>query len=102
MVQQIRIALAQDAVKEADNLHWDRIYTGFALALRNSYGFGPSRIMKCLEEVNRIMNQMGDGEWTWHEAMVELKDETGIVVRTGDDERLIIEVGAEELEEGNE
>ena len=102
MIQQIRMALAQDAVQEADYLHWDRIYTAFALSVRRCYGFGQSRIMKCLQMVNDIMMEMGDGEKTWHEAMVELKEETGIVVRNGDDDRLIIEVGVEESEVSND
>ena len=102
MIQQIRVALAQDAVQEADNLHWDRIYTAFGLAIRRSYGYGQQRIMKCMQMVNDIMMEVGDGDRSWHEAMVELKEETGIVVRNGDGDRLIIEVGVEESEVGDD
>ena len=96
MIQQIRKALAEDAVREANNLHWDRIYAGFALAIRRCYGFGPKRILKCLQMVNDIMMEVADGKSTWPKNMIELREDTGIVIRTGDDDRLIIEVGSEE------
>lgn len=95
MIQQIRRALAVDAMQEADNLHWDRIYCSIALALRSCYGYGPQRIMKCMQTVNDLMMEVADGKTTWRENMEKLRDETGIVIRTGDDDRLIIEVGQE-------
>lgn len=95
MIQQIRMALAEDAVREADNVHWDRIYTAFALALRDVYGFGSERIMKCLTKVNDLMLEVTDEGKTWPEHMERLKEETGIVVRNGDDDRLMIEVGVD-------
>ncbi len=96
MIYQIRMALAQDALTEADNVHWDRIFTSIASSLRKCFGFGPTRIMRCLQEVNDTMARVGDNEETWHEIMENLKNDVGIVVRTGGDDRLIIEVGIDE------
>lgn len=96
MIQTIRQWLAQDAVKEAEYLHWDRIFTVFAMSIRETYGFGAERILRCLQRADDIMKDISDNKTTWHELAVKLKDETGIIVRNGDDDRLIIEVRDDE------
>lgn len=96
MVQALRQWLAEDAVQEAEYLHWDRIFTMFASALRETYGFGAERILRCLQTANEIMGDISYGKYTWRNLGEKLKEDTGLVVRTGDDDRVIIEVGDEE------
>lgn len=91
MIQQIRLALTEDAVQEADNVQWDRIYTAMGLAIRDVYGFGAERIVRCLAKTNEILESVGDEESSWKEEMRRLRDDAGVVVRTGDD-RIYIEV----------
>lgn len=100
MIQMIRIAFACDAVEEAGNLHWDRIYTAIALGLYHSHGYEAEEILSILQAINDEMVRLEDKGLEWPDLMRELKDETGIVVRTGDGQRVIVEITAEE--EGNE
>jgi hypothetical protein len=101
MIKKIRLALIYDAVTEGKDLKYDRIYTGIALAARRAYGFGPERILRLLREFDSICGSvLDDGEHTadprdWTDIMQELKDETGIVINTGEDNRLICEVSRE-------
>lgn len=97
MVQQIQIALIYDAVTQGNDLKYDRIYTGIALMLRRTYGFGPERIMKGLREFDSICGSVletdenGNETANWPDLMERLEDETGIVIHTGEDNRLICE-----------
>lgn len=99
MVDKIRVVLVNDAIQESDNMKYDRIYTAVALAIRHTYGFGAEKIARCLREFDRICGsvlQGGDGDdRDWTEIMQELKDTTGIVIRTGDENRLVCEIGRE-------
>lgn len=101
MIKKIRLALIYDAVTEGKDLKYDRIYTGIALAARRAYGFGAKRILRLLRMFDRICGSvLEDGEHTadprdWTDIMQELKDETGIVIHTGEDNRLICEVSRE-------
>ena len=98
VIKQIRIALISDAVTEGKDLKYDRIYTGIALAARRAYGFGAVRILRLLRSFDAICGSvLEDGEHTtdpreWTDIMQELKDETGIVIHTGEDNRLICEI----------
>lgn len=101
MVDKIRVVLTSDAIQESTAMKYDRIYTGIALAARRAYGFGPERILRLLREFDSICGSvLEDGEHTvdprdWTDIMQELKDTTGIVIHTGDDNRLICEVSRE-------
>lgn len=99
MVDNIRTVLINDAIQESNAMKYDRIYTAVALAIRHEYGFGPERILRGLREFDRICgsvlgNEERD-ERPWTEIMEELKEETGIVIHTGDENRLICEVSRE-------
>lgn len=93
MIDQIRNALIYDSVTESNNIKADRIFAACALAARRAYGFGPERIMRLLREFDHVMGAVGEMEdRDWTDVMEELREETGIIVRTGGDDRLIVEV----------
>lgn len=92
----MRIDLTYDAVTQAEAIMYDRIYSAVALMLRKKLNFGAERIMKCLHGLDDVigstMTDEGKGNTGWTELMQELKDETGIVISSGDDGRLFAEI----------
>ena len=101
MIQNIRISLTYDAVTQGHDIQYDRIFTGIALMLRKEFGFGPERIIRGLRRFdNECGSVIDDPEKDWGDLMKELKDETGIVIRTGDDDRLICEIETKEKDNG--
>lgn len=100
MIEAIQISLIYDAVTQGHDLQYDRIFSGIALMLRKEYGFGTERILRGLRAFDNIVGSVlteeeGGENKDWTQLMQELKDETGIVVHTGDDNRLICEVSRE-------
>ena len=90
MVEQIRLAFANDAVQNSGAVQADRIYTILALTLREAYGFGHERIFKGLLKFDELNAQAAE-EYIWPKLMERLRDETGIVVNTGADDRIACE-----------
>ena len=99
MIRWIRLKLTSDAVKQAESIHFDRVYTAAALALCEAYKPTQKRIMEFLQAFSDIFVQCGDAEETWPELMERLKGEHGIVVRNGDGDRLVVEVLTDEEKE---
>lgn len=93
MVDNIRAAFVNDAVREAQDMKYDRIYSGIALMLRQEFGFGAKRIMRGMRRFDGLCTKVAHDEITWEELMGELDRETGIVIRTDDENggRLICE-----------
>lgn len=93
------------SVTEADFVKYDRIFSGVAIMLWRRYKLSGPEIFKGLEEYDRICGSVLRNEETgedgedWADLMKELKDNTGIVIHTGDDNRLICECEWEEEEE---
>ena len=92
VIQMIRTALACDAVEEAGNLHWDRLYTAIALGLYRKHGFEGEELLDTLGAINAEMVRLEDDNLKWSSLMEELKEKTGVVVRTGDGIRLLAEI----------
>lgn len=101
MIDAIRISLIHDAVTEGHSLQMDRIFTGIAVAARKEYGFGPERILRLLRRFDEVCGSVldkdeeGEDIADWTDIMEWLKAETGIVIHTGEENRLICEVGRE-------
>lgn len=91
MINEIRMVFMDDAIKNGNNIQADRIYTSVALMLHRAFGFGAKRIfkgLKCFDEINGSAAE----DTTWAELMQELDDETGIIIRSGEDkDRLAFE-----------
>ena len=90
MVEQIRLAFANDAVQNSAGVQADRIYTILALTLREAYGFGHERIFKGLQKFDELNGQAAES-YEWPDLMKRLQDETGIVITTNTDERIAFE-----------
>ena len=101
MVDSILADLILYSVTEGKDLKYDRIYSGVALMLWRRYKLSGPEILEGLREFDRICGSVLDkdenGEDTanWTAIMEWLKEETGIVIHTGDDKRLICEVSRE-------
>lgn len=95
MVRNIQMVLVHDAITQGRAMQYDRIYAAMALMLRKCYGFGLERILKGLHCFDDIAGSVIDNpEKDWTDVMQELKDETGIVVRSGDGDRVFFEIDA--------
>lgn len=90
-IREIRMALTYDAVQQARDVQYDRILTGVAIVLRKEFGFGEKRIMRGLEALNKEFESILDPDNDWNKTMERLRDETGIIIRSGDDNRLVVE-----------
>lgn len=90
MVDQIRLAFANDAVQNSNGVQADRIYTLLALTLHEEYGFGHQRIFRGLQRFDQLNAEAAES-YKWPELMERLQDETGIVIAANTDERIAFE-----------
>ena len=96
MIRAIREALIYDAVVESTDIRYDRIYTSIGIMLRKTFGFGAERIIRALKAFDQICGSVlavedGGEDKDWTELMQWFQDETGIVIHTGADNRLVCE-----------
>ena len=102
MVTQIRQHLTYDSVAESHAVIADRIFAGIAIAARKAFGFGPKRIMQLLKEFDAVAGSVLDGpdgkrsNKDWTDLMEWLREETGLIIRSGDGDRLVVEVLTDE------
>ena len=101
MIQMIQMSLIYDAITEGNDMKYDRIFTGIAIALRKECGWGAERILRVLRKFDEVCGSVlekdleGEELANWTKLMEWLKEETGIVIHTGEDTRLICEVSRE-------
>lgn len=97
-----RTNLIYYAVTEGKWVQYDRIFVGIGKMLYQRYQLSGPEILKALGDFDAICGSVLDkdenGEDTanWNKIMEEFRDATGIVIRTGDDNRLIVECDWEE------
>lgn len=88
MVEAIRYAFVNEALAESSDMKYDRLYTALALATRRAFGFGHVRILRVMQEFEKIMRSLtSENPKEWEDIMEELDDETGIVIRTDNNDR---------------
>lgn len=90
MIDAIRATMIADAVQNGKDIQADRIYTLLALTLHDCYGMGRKRIVKGLQHFDGLCG-LPANEYPWEKLMEELYEKTGLVVRSGDGDRLIFE-----------
>lgn len=90
MVDAIRLTMIEDAIQNGKDVQADRIYTLIALMLHDVYQMGQKRIVKGLQHFDKLCGLTAD-EYPWEKLMEELYEKTGIIVRSGDDDRLVFE-----------
>lgn len=95
MMEEIRVALLEDAVVNGESIQYDRVFTAMGLMLKRCLGLDSQKILECLDCYDKINGLVVRGEKNWTELMSELEEETGIVIHTSQD-RLICEYRAEE------
>lgn len=69
-------------IDEANRYSTEYLMTCFALTLRREFGFGSKRIFRALESVDSMMGEIIADRKTMDDYIEELKEETGIVIRT--------------------
>lgn len=88
MIESIRYTFINEALAESSDMKYDRLYTALALATRRAFGFGHKRIMRVMQEFEKIMHSLTSEEAKeWEDIMEELDNETGIVIRTDNENR---------------
>ena len=97
-IDAIRYMMVQDALQNSDYLKADRSYSAFALSMWRAIGLETEKIMAVMQELDRILGQIADGELEWDVLMGNLERETGIVVHSGDGDRFAFEY----IEKGEE
>jgi 3-deoxy-D-arabino-heptulosonate 7-phosphate (DAHP) synthase class II len=102
MMHTIRDILADEAVREADNIRYNRIYTAIAIMLHRHLGFGRKRTLDALHYFDDLCGEMLNTDKNWGDLMKELDEELHIVIRCGDpDENPLHEYESEfEKEDG--
>lgn len=91
LLDQLRIALTQEAIKDSSSLRYDRILTGIAVAAKRSFPqFGAGRILKLLTAFDALAGEVQEDDGGWAKVMEWLDNETGIVVQD-DPDRFIAE-----------
>lgn len=90
MIDAIRLTMIEDAVQNGKDIQADRVYTLLALTLHDCYGMGQKRIVKGLQHFDGLCGLTAD-EYPWEKLMEDLHEKTGIVIHSGDDDRLIFE-----------
>lgn len=90
-VKAIMTVLVDDSVRNGQDVKSDRIYSLIAETLHDVLGFGVKRIMNFMHEFDSRIGAIADGEREWGEVMQSLEEKTGIVVRSGDDDRFAFE-----------
>lgn len=102
VIKSVMWELVNAAIQESKDMKYDRIYAAMALASHRAFGYGAKRIIKLLRAFDDLSLHVAEDEnRTWDQLMVELRNETGLVVRTDEKNRLIFEyAGADVKEEG--
>jgi len=101
-VDEVRAALVNDAIRESTDMKYDRIYAGIALAAYNSYGFGAKRALRLLRAFDDLAGSMAEPGNSWDDLMLDLRNKTGLVVRTDEENRLVFEYIGKDVEEAKE
>lgn len=101
MIEEIRMHLAYDAVTQGKAVQYDRIYTAVAIVLRKAFGFGPQRILKGLRCFDETVGSVLEPDADWTDLMDWLRDETGIIVRTDAEDRVVVEALTDEERKNN-
>ena len=91
MINEIRFAFASDALAQSHNLKADRVYTVFCLAMLED-DLEPERILKISQNADRLFGRIRRDETDWQTEMNRLRDDGGIVIHTGDDDRILIDI----------
>lgn len=98
MLEQIRIALAEDALADGEDMGFNRLYTAVVLMMHRVYGLEGDELVKGLAGLDEIMDWVVKKGVSWEEIMKTTYEETGILVQHGADGDWIAEYKPQEKE----
>ena len=102
MITVLIAAMVSDAITEADNMKVDRIYTIVALMLHDEFDMNSEDIIHGLQRLDSLFGEISDDdELHWTHVMERLDNECGLIIRSGDEHRIVIEYarGVEDTDE---
>lgn len=76
-------AMKRDISKRAAEFDVEALLTCFAQVLHDQYGFGPTRLMRALKQVDDTFGKVLNDELSVGEMQQRLQDETGIRISCG-------------------
>lgn len=89
-LKELRAAYADHAVRDSEEIKMNRIYSVAALALRRYTNskkdpWGTKRLLEYLQTFSDLYERFVTSGDNWAHLMKELRDEAGIVIRTGEE-----------------
>ena len=85
VLNEIRVAIAQDAAADGEGLAYDRFLTMLAVALNRRHHWGEKRITDIITDIFQIADDVNTGKVTMQGLMKEIADNTGLIIRTDRD-----------------
>ena len=99
MVDQMIVAMASDAMIEGTDAQYDRFFACIALTCKRVLGFDETQILNVLRGVDNIMVSVKNEEFSWNDIMDQCREETGYVMQTDAENRLVLEyVGVDQYD----
>ena len=74
-------AMRKNIVDRTSKYDVEALMTCFALAEHRLYGFGPTRIMRSLEYIDKLMGDVLNDSKTMEDYKRELEEEVGVAIR---------------------
>lgn len=111
VIRGLRVAYADRSVRDANEIKMNRLYSVAALALRRytdekGDAWGTKRLMEYLQTFSDLYEAFVMNDDKWPDLMKALRDEAGIVIRTGEEGDELCEYSDDTLREmaerGNE
>lgn len=104
VIKELRMVYCDRSVQDAEEVKMNRIYTVAALALRRytavkGVAWGRKRLIEWLQTFSDLYEQFVNSGDRWHDLMLTLRNEAGIVIRTGEEGDEICEYDDENVRE---
>ena len=104
LIKELRMVYCDRSVQDAEEVKMNRIYTVAALALRRytavkGVTWGRKRLIEWLQTFSDLYEQFVNSGDRWHDLMLTLRNEAGIVIRTGEEGDEICEYDDENVRE---
>lgn len=90
LIRELRAVYADRSIRDSEEIKMNRIYSVSALALRRCTAvkgvtWGRKRLIEYLQTFSDLYEQFVNSGDRWHDLMLTLRNEAGIVIRTGEE-----------------
>lgn len=104
LIKELRAVYADRSIRDSEEIKMNRIYSVSALALRRytavkGVTWGRKRLIEYLQTFSDLYEQFVTSGDRWHDLMETLRNEAGIVIRTGEEGDELIEYDDETTRE---